>query len=110
MGVEKVTTAANAMQVARNSTFQDRVRFYMTGAARDVMAEVSTTTAHAQRVTYAKSVLAGTADVLDYAVACVNNATILNEINLGLGDFGIPDSDLAFTVNSLFNAFAGVST
>lgn len=103
------TTSTQAMAVARNATFQDRVFYCMTLAAANVMAELSTTTGHALRVTFAKSVLAGTANVFSYAAGALTNTTLFAEVNLAAPDFGIPDTDLQFAVNSLFSAYAGVS-
>jgi hypothetical protein len=98
------------MSVARDTAFQARVRFCLTTAAIAVMAEVNTTANHAVRVTYAKTVIAGTADVYAAAVAVVTNSTIAAEANPTSADQAVPDGDLQFTVNSLFNALSGVAT
>lgn len=96
--------SADAMTVARNGGFQERVKYFLQKAALAVMAEVNTTAAHAARVVYAKVVLTGDASVPEAAVAVVTNATV------AAAGFNVTDNDLEFTVNSVFNALAGVST
>ena len=99
------------MVIADTQTFQRRVEYCMKKAAVAVMAEDAGTTSHAERVVYAKTVLDGTASVAEYAAACVTNSTLT-----AAGDVddpplhGISDNDLEFTVNSMFNAMAGVAT
>ena len=74
------------------------------------MAEDAGTTNHAERVVYAINVLEGTASVGEAAKAVVTNATLTAAGDSDAADMGITDNDLEFTVNSMFNAFAGVAT
>lgn len=102
-------SAKDLMTIANNGTFQSRVQYYMESYALTVMAEANTVTSHATRVIYANKVLAGTASVVQYAIAVVTNSTIAAEASLAGTDFSIVDSDIAFQVNSIFNSMAGVS-
>lgn len=99
----------DAMTVARNGTFQDRIRYHLTKAAVDAMAEAAITTGHTLRVAYAGKVLDGTADFAGATIGVLTNTTIAAAITPTAADFGIADTDLPFVVNSLFNALAGVS-
>jgi hypothetical protein len=104
-------TQSDAMSVSRAPAFQDRVRYAAIKAATAIMAESAGTASHAQRVTYAKSVLAGLIDIFSLTVGVVTNPTIFAELNpTATPNYGVPDADIEFTVNSLYNAFAGVST
>ncbi|MBW2632255.1 MAG: hypothetical protein JRC90_10975 [Deltaproteobacteria bacterium] len=74
-------------------------------AAVAVMSEAAETTNHAERVVYAKNVLNGSASISEVAIGVLTNATI--KVHLAaLTDY---TDDLAFVVQSMFNAFAGVS-
>lgn len=83
---------------------QRRVKHFMQKAAIDVIGEAGGTPGHAERLVYAKLVLDGTASVSEYAKGVVTNATISASIDSGVDP---SDSDLEFTVNSMFNDFAG---
>jgi hypothetical protein len=104
-------TTADAMTVSRTVGWQDRVRYAAIKAAVAVMAESAGTASHTQRVTYAKSVLAGLIDIFSMSIGVATNPTIFAELNpTATPNYGVPDADIEFTVNSLYNAFAGVST
>jgi hypothetical protein len=106
-----MATQSDAVTVARVPAFQDRVKYAAVKAAVAVMAESAGTASHAQRVVYARSILAGLIDILSLAVGVTTNTTILAELNPAAApNYGVPDADIEFTVNSLFNAYAGVST
>ena len=97
--------------IAAHSTFLRRVRYCMKKAAVAVMAEDAGTVGHAERVTFAKTILDGQASVEAYAQAVVTNATLTTNGDISLEpNHGISDSDLEFTVNSMFSAHAGVAT
>lgn len=98
------------MTVARNSGFQDRIRYLLALASTAILAEVNTTANHAARVIYAKAVLTGTADFLAASVVIMTNTTIAAEAVLSSDDFGIPDTDLTYQIGQAFNELAGVST
>lgn len=102
----------NEMQlIAADANFQRRVLYCLKKAAVAVMAEDAETGNHAERVVYAKSVLEGTAGAAEAAKAIVTNSTITAGADpTTLPGFDISDGDLEFTVNSMFNAFAGVAT
>jgi hypothetical protein len=97
--------------IATNSGFQNRCNYALMVAAINVVAELNTTASHQQRVNYAKIVLAGGANLLQVALAVLTNTTIAAEaVSATTPDFAIPDGDIQFAVNSLFNALAGVTT
>jgi hypothetical protein len=103
-------TQSDAMVVSRAPAFQDRVRYAVVKAASAIMAEAAGTASHAQRVAYAKLVLAGMVDIFSLSVGVTSNPTVFAELNpAATPNYGVPDADLEFTVNSLFNAYAGVS-
>lgn len=99
------------MTIANDSGFQKRVQFCVEKAAVAVMAESNTTSGHVLRVQYAHKVLAGLGSYLEWATAVVTNSTIASEANATTTpDFAIPDSDIEFVVNSMYNAFSGNAT
>jgi len=98
------------MTIADDQSFQARVYYFMQKAAIAVSSEDQVTTNHALRVAFATKILGGTALVKTYSVGVVTNATIASTANaLASPDFGILDSDIEFVVNSLYDAFSGVS-
>lgn len=97
--------------ISADAGFQGRCRYALITAAVNVMAELPATTQHRLRVNYAIQVLQGSINILEVALAVLTNASIIAEANVATTpDFAIPDSDIQFQVNSLFNALAGVST
>ena len=96
--------------IAASGQFKSRVEYCLKKAAVAVMAEDAGTASHADRVTYATKVLEGTGSVGEAAKAAVTNATLTASGDSDAADMGISDSDLEFTVNSMFNALAGVAT
>lgn len=105
-----MATYSEMASIAGSSQFQNRVEYCLKKAAVAVMAEDAGTTNHTDRVTYAVKVLDGSASVGEAAKAVVTNATLTASGDSSATNMGISDSDLEFTVNSMFNAFAGVST
>lgn len=101
---------AEMASIAGSSAFQKRVEYCLQKAAIAIMAEDAATVNHAERVVYAKEVLAGTASVAQAAKAVVTNATLTASGDSGAANMGVSDGDLEFTVNSMVNAFAGVAT
>lgn len=93
--------ALDAMQVADERGFQQRVAFFLKKAAVAIMAEALSTAGHAERVVYAKTVLDGAASVEEATRNVVTNPTI------EAAGLAATDGDIEFTVNSMFNAFAG---
>jgi len=97
-------------KIAEHEAFLKRVQYCMHKAAVAVMAEDAGTASHADRVVYAKKILDGSASVQQYSRSVVTNATLTAS---GVDDpalFGVSDGDLEFTVDSMFNAMAGVAT
>ena len=97
--------------VALQTAFLRRVKYAMKKAAVAIMAEDAGTASHAERVVYAKTILDGSASIAEYASAVVTNPTMTTNGDITAGPlFGVSDNDLEFTVNSMFNAMAGVAT
>ena len=96
--------------IAGHETFKRRVRYCANKAAVAVMAEAVETAGHADRVVYAKKILDGSANLDIYAHAVVTNSTLTANGDISqVPNMGITDGDLEFTVNSIFNAMAGIS-
>ena len=104
-----MATSDLASRVATETEWLARVKFYMQKSAIAVMAELGSVANHTERVAYAKKVLDGTASIVEYSFGVVTNSTVLAAISDSLDDNGVIDADLEFTVNSLFNAYAGVA-
>lgn len=98
------------MTIAGNSRFQNRCAYYLDAAAFNVMSEDPATAGHAKRVQYAYGIINGGINLQLLAADVLTNTTIASEAALGSSDFSIPDSDIQFTINSLFNGLAGVSS
>jgi hypothetical protein len=97
--------------ISTNAGFQGRCLYALTVAAVNVVAESNATASHQQRVNYAKTVLNGGANIVNVCLAVLTNSTIAGEaVAATTPDYAIPDSDIQFAVNSLFNALAGVTT
>jgi hypothetical protein len=89
-------------QLAQDGEFKLRVKMAMVGTAKDVSAETPTQfIAYVKRANYA-TVVMNTPDekVTAFAYAVASNPVINGSSS---------DSDIQFTVNSLFNALAGVN-
>lgn len=103
----------NLRTIAEYGGFQSRVSYALVVAAVNVMAESAGTVNHAERVIYAKKIINGDYDLIDPSMAVLTNSTIAAESDSTIvsnGSFNIPDGDIQFAINSLFNALAGVST
>lgn len=97
--------------ISTNSGFQGRCLYALTVASVNVVAEANNTANHQQRVNYAKTVLSGGANIVSVCLAVLTNSTISAEAAVATTpDYAIPDSDIQFAINSLFNALAGVTT
>ncbi len=93
--------------IAGNNGFQNRIKYALTQAAVSVFNEASSTTGHSARVAYAVGVIDGNYNLAPAALAVLTNSTIAAEATLSSApDFGIPDSDMQFAVNSLWDALA----
>ena len=87
----------------KDSTFQDKVRYYMVKGAVAIMAEANTVEHHEKRVIYCGKILNGTASIDAFCLGVTTNPAIKAHID-AYTDY---DGDLEYTVNSLFDAFAG---
>ena len=104
-------TASEAFWIAQQTGMVRRIKFLAMKAAVAVMSEEATTANHAERVVYAKTILDGSYSSTGLALACMVNSTV--QAGADASDpptFGVSDSDLEFTVNSVFDAMAGVAT
>jgi len=94
------------MSTANDEGYQRRVKYYMSQAAIEVLAEDGATASHAERVTYANKILDGTASVYEFAVASVTNSTVATAID---GGQDVTDNDLSYVVKTeMYNAMAGI--
>lgn len=105
-----MATAREAMLVANSQAYQDRIRFFVHKGAIAIMSEDVGTANHAERVTFANTVLAGEANIGGMATATVSDATVQAAIDVDATDNGVSDTALENAVNARLNAFAGVST
>jgi hypothetical protein len=95
------------IKIAGNSGFQDRIKYALTQSAISVYNEASSSTGHIPRLAYATGIIAGNYNLGPAALAVLTNATIAAEATLSSApDFAIPDTDIQFAVNSLWNALA----
>jgi hypothetical protein len=101
-------TFADAGQLARIDEFERRVAYAMKVAAVNVYAEVTTVVGHVARAAYAVKVANGDYNLSEVTLAVLTNATILAEGNLTTTPGNaIPDGDIQFAVNSIWNLLAG---
>ena len=95
--------------ISNSSGFQNRVLYALNVAAVNVMSETSVVPYHSARSDFATKIIGNSFSSQPYALAVLTNATISNEATItATADNGIPDGDIQFSVNGLFNAFAGV--
>lgn len=94
-------------QIANQPDFQSRVAIAMNSAAVSVYSEVGTTTGHAARALYATKVLTGNYSLSAACLGVLVNSTIQGEATVATAGNSIPDSDIQFQVNSIWNALAG---
>lgn len=99
---------ADLGQIALQNEFLLRIRCALYVAAIDVFAEDAGTTNHAQRLVYAAKVTSNQFDLSSVANSVLTNATIAAEANANIAGNSIPDSDIQFSLNSVFDALAGV--
>ena len=93
--------------IAGNNGFQNRIKYALTQAAVSVYNEASSSTGHTARLAYAVGVIGGSYNLASATLAVLTNSTIAAEATLSSApDFAIPDTDIQFAVNSLWNALA----
>lgn len=94
--------------IATRSDFQSRVAYAMGIAATNVYSEVNTTPGHANRALFATKVANGNYNLPSAALMVLGNSSIGAEANISTANgYAIPDSDIQFAVNSLWNVMAG---
>lgn len=104
-----MATFSDLGAIAKDSNFQSRVQYAMMVAAVNVYSEAAGTPGHPARSAFAVRVINGQFSILTACLAVLTNATIAAEANLvTTPGFAIPDGDIQFSVNSLWNDFAGV--
>lgn len=94
-------------QIAPTSEFQSRVAYAMGVAAASVYSEAGTVPGHTARAAFANKVANGNYSLPAAALLVLSNATIAAEANNAVSGNAIPDSDIQFAVNSLWNLLAG---
>jgi hypothetical protein len=80
----------------------------MQQAAWSVYSEDSATVGHTERAAYANKVANGTFALVEVCYLVLTNPSVANEADPVKPDYGIPDSDIQFAVNSYWNLLAGV--
>ena len=107
----KMATFAQIAQIVNNqpTEFQSRVNYAMCVAAINVYSEGTGVTGHAARAAFAVRVLAGNFNLAAVCFAVMTNPTIAAEAVYQQPPAGnaIPDGDIQFAVNSIWNALAG---
>lgn len=97
--------------IANNAGFQGRVNHALQVAAENIMTEDPTTARHEDRVAFARKVINGEVSMAEVAQQVLTNATIAAEaVAATTPDFAIPDGDIQFAINSLFNVLAGIGS
>lgn len=95
-------TQTELANMARDGAFQARVGLLMVKAA---LAKLAAAQPSAEDKLLGQSILDGREPVLQWALGCCSNPSIAAGAHSASGDT-IPDADLEFTVNSLWDAFA----
>lgn len=96
--------------IALDPEFQKRINYAMVTSAVQICSEDTTTPSHTYRVAFARKVLDADYSIPHVTMAVLVNSSIAAEGSIGGQSpaYSIPDSDLQFTVNSLWNALSGV--
>jgi hypothetical protein len=94
--------------IANDGIFQQRINYAMMTAAIAIYNESPGTTGHSARLAFAKLVIAGSYNMVEAALAILTNATIASEATMvPTPGANIPDADIQFSANSVWNALAG---
>jgi hypothetical protein len=105
-----MATSVEVVQVVKLGQFQRRVNYFVVKAAVAVMNEDPLTANHTERVAFANSVFVSDYNLEQYTNSILANPTIMSGLTVSDAGNGVTDSDLEFVVNSVYDAFAGVST
>ncbi len=92
---------STAMGIAQSSPFRDRVKFFMVKAA---VANLNGEAPSSATVLLGQRILKGIEPVEQWSIAAISNATIMAGAHTPDGS-SIIDTDLEFTINSLWPAF-----
>lgn len=104
-----MTTFATLSTVAADTGFEARIDYAMMVAAAQIAAEDPGTASHDIRKAFAAKVIAGNYSIARAALAVLTNSTIAADTSTSPSPGStIPDSDIQFAVNSLWNTLAGV--
>lgn len=102
-----MATFSDISRTAHDEDFRRRVAYALTVAAIAAYNESTGATGHALRAAFAIKVLASQFDLNGAVLGVLTNATIANESNSATTGNGVPDSDIQFAVNSIYNTLAG---
>lgn len=98
-------TASGAYFAKTDQNFQMRVEYFVVAAAIASTTESVSGSLHAQRVALAKNILNNSALYAPkFGLAVMSNSTLLAATDLS----AIPDGDIQFVVNSIYNSFLGL--
>jgi len=100
-------------KLADADKFQRRVLYALLTSSKNIMAEPANVTNHADRAAFAEKVINTPSQyVLSVSQIVTTNVAIDAVLNKETGAYETTasDPDIQFTVDSLFNALAGVST
>jgi hypothetical protein len=102
-----MATYSTLGQIAYQPDFQNRVAIAMNSAAVSIYNESNTVTGHTARAAFANKVLTGNYNLLASCLGVLVNSTIQGEASGTTVGNNIPDTDIQFQVNSIWNALAG---
>lgn len=102
-----MATFAQLGTIATSGEYQQRVAYAMGVAAAAVYAEGTGVTGHVARAAFATKVANGTYNLPAAAILVLSNSTIAAEAVVTGSGNSIPDTDIQFSVNSLWNVLAG---
>lgn len=102
-----MATFAQLGTIATQGEYQQRVGYAMGVAAAAVYAESTGITGHVARAAFATKVANGTYSLPAAAIMVLSNSTIAGEAVITGSGNSIPDSDIQFAVNSLWNVMSG---
>lgn len=92
---------------ATSEDFRRRVAYALTVASIAVYAEAGTVQGHAARAAYASKVLNSQFDLHGAVLGVLANSTIAAESSSSASGSNVPDTDIQFAINSIFNVLAG---
>jgi hypothetical protein len=97
--------------IAKAPDFIARIQYAICKAAVDVSSESTNTPGHEKRAACAQRMLTGSYSWDYVCLAVITNPSIAagaTAVPTDGNGYNIPDGDIQFTVNSMWNAFSGV--